>query len=82
MGHGAISSALRASLVKTARKSVPPVKTVTTATPFTGSALTVTLAGLGIGKKTHTAQHMCVKETCILLFSQTSFPAKLYHFKC
>lgn len=54
MGHGVTSSAPKVSLAKTAKKCVPPAKTVTTVTPFTASVRTVTLAGLGTGKKTHT----------------------------
>lgn len=57
-GHSATSSALKAPLVKTARKYVPPAKTVTTVTPFMASALTVTLAGLGTGRKTHNLASM------------------------
>lgn len=50
MGHAATSSAPKASLAKTARKYVLPVKTVTTVTPSMASALTATLAGLGTGR--------------------------------
>lgn len=57
-GHSATSSVLKVSLVKTARKYVPPAKTVTTVTPFMASALTVTLAGLGTGRKTHNVATM------------------------
>lgn len=56
MGHGVTSSAPKVFLAKTVKKCVPPAKTVTTATPFMANALTVTLAGLGTGKKTHTVQ--------------------------
>lgn len=48
-GHAVTSSALKVSLVKTARKCVLRVKTATTVTPSTESALTVTPAGLGTG---------------------------------
>lgn len=55
MGHAVISSVLKDSLVKTAKRSVPLVKMVTTATLYMASAPTVTPAGLGTGKNEYTA---------------------------
>lgn len=75
MGLGVIRSAPRAFLVKTARKCVLRVKMVTTVSPATASVRTVTLAGLGTGKKknAHTYTHVrtcqCVKkkECCFVV---------------
>lgn len=57
-GHAVTSCAPKATLVKTARKCVPPVKTVTTVTPSMASALTATQAGLGTGMWSF-AQALC-----------------------
>lgn len=85
MVHDVISSAPRASLVKTARKCVLPVKTVTTATPFMANAHIVTLAGLGTGKKKYTMQPRNVKRNnrfvSIMLFSQPFSQVVLYRFQ-
>lgn len=66
MGLGVIRSAPRAFLVKTARKCVLRVKMVTTVSPSMASVRTVTLAGLGTGKKknahTHVRTCKCVKK--------------------
>lgn len=67
MGLGVIRSAPRAFLVKTARKCVLRVKMVTTVSPAMASVRTVTLAGLGTGKKikrthTHVRTCKCVKK--------------------
>lgn len=56
MGHGVTSSVPKGSLGKTAKRCVPPVKMVITVTPFMASALTVTLAGLGTGKRIHASK--------------------------
>lgn len=76
MGLGVISTAPRAFLVKTARKCVLHVKMVTTVSPSMASVRTVTLAGLGTGKKknAHTRAHtqMCKEKSmlfCCLVFS-------------
>lgn len=84
-GPAVTSSAPKASLAKTAKKCVPPAKTVTTAIPSMASALTVTLAGLGTGKETHTQSNFrhCVKAAChiyILLFSQTFWSRRALSF--
>lgn len=49
MAHVVISSALKVSLGKTARRCVPPVRTVITVILYTASAPTVTQAGSETG---------------------------------
>lgn len=49
MGHAAISSVLKAFLVRTAKRCVLPVRMDITVTLSTASAPTVTRAGLGTG---------------------------------
>lgn len=71
MGLGVIRSAPRAFLVKTARKCVLHVKMVTTVSPSMASVRTVTLAGLGTGKKkmhTHARAHMQMCKEKSMLF--------------